>query len=87
MQVGTAIGGHQTLRILIKNNTATRGVDVLNNQWRFARILNLIQDIELFALSDWEVMPDRILNIHRGVGNLSATPCCSHHHCDDGQYK
>ena len=84
VEVGSAFGGDEALGVLLKDDAPTGGVDVLNHQGGIARVFNLVEDAQLFPLSDGEVVADGVFYVDRGIAYLALTPHCAEASGDDG---
>lgn len=60
VEVRTTFGRDEALSILLKNDATTGRVDILNHQGGVTRVLNLVEDTQLFPLTDGEVVSDRV---------------------------
>lgn len=84
VEVRTSFGRDEALSILLKNDATTGSVDILNHQGGVTRVLNLVEDAQLFPLTDGEVVSDRVFYVDCGIAYLALTPHCAEASGDDG---
>ena len=84
VEVRTTFGRNEALSILLKDDATTGSVDILNHQGGVTRVLNLVEDAQLFPLTDGEVVSDRVFYVDCGIAYLALTPHCAEASGDDG---